>query len=74
MLVANGGEATVPKYTSQEVAPLDAIQLNTGIADTPVAPFAGQVSTGVGGAATCVVNDQIAEAVEPPAFFATTYQ
>ena len=51
-----------------------AISSDTGVGDTPVAPFTGPLRTAVGGAATCVVNDQIAEAADPPAFFATTYQ
>jgi hypothetical protein len=43
------------------VAPLDAFQLKVGVAGTLVAPFGGALRTGAEGAATSVVNDEVAE-------------
>ena len=71
VLLTNGGEACGPKYTSYEVAPAEAPQVRAGESKTPIAPFAGVTSSG---GPTWVVNDQVAEAPEPPAFLATTCQ
>jgi hypothetical protein len=48
--------------------------------DMPVAPFAGEGLVGAAGAGTggsaaeAVLNDQVADVVEPPEFLATTLQ
>jgi len=56
------------------VASAEAFQVKLGVSTTPLAPFAGEVKTGAGGADNCVVNDQVAELAEPPLFLATTCQ
>ena len=53
------------------MAPADAVQVRVGVRETLAAPLAGAVSAG---AAICVVNDQVAEAVEPLPFLAETCQ
>jgi hypothetical protein len=55
------------------VAPLEAFQVKVVVCGTPVAPFAGETKTGAGGAAS-VVNNHVAELVEPALFLATIRQ
>jgi hypothetical protein len=50
VFVTNGGVGAVPKYTSYEVVPAEAVQVNEGVGETPVAPLAGATSTGAAGA------------------------
>ena len=52
---ADGLAATISQY---RLAPVTALQLKVGEVETPVAPFAGALSTGaVRSDADCVVND-----------------
>ena len=49
VFVTNGGVDVVPKYTSYDVAPAEAVQVREGVGATPVAPLAGDSSTGAAG-------------------------
>ena len=73
----SGSAEEVPKYMSYDVAFVLAAQDRVGVVDTPLVPLAGDGLAGTGGGPTVglvVVNDQIADDVEPTAFFATTFQ
>jgi hypothetical protein len=57
------------------VAPLDAVQCNAGCDCTPVDPLAGDCRLKEPGALpAAVVNDQVAELVEPELLLATILQ
>ncbi len=56
------------------MAPVLVDQLSVWLVATFVAPFAGTGFEGEGGGFGAVVKLQVVEAVEPPAFFAATFQ
>jgi hypothetical protein len=56
------------------VTPLEADHESAGVVETPVAPLAGAVKPNAPGAFPEVVNDHVAELVEPELFLATILQ
>ena len=50
VFVTRGGVDAVPKYTSYEVAVVEAFQVSEGVSETCVAPLAGDSSVGAAGA------------------------
>ena len=66
VFVASGGVDAVPKYTSYDVAPVEAFQVREGVSETSVAPSAGDTSTGAAGEAIMTVRSVAPAADAPP--------
>ena len=56
VLATSGGVDAAPKYTSYDVAPVEAFQVKEGASETLVAPLAGDTSTGAAGALAGVME------------------
>jgi hypothetical protein len=76
VVATSGGVDQVPRYTSYEVAPGEAFHVRSGVTGTRLAPGAGAINTGPGGApvGAWFVSEKLAVFATPCTEAVTVYE